>query len=536
MISYICLTQGWFNYQLMKTRDLRIFIYLLLLAFLSLRVFPQQIEVTASDHDFNYGSTSVHKIIGHDADHFYVVKFHSNQYYLEKLDKDLNILLEEPIKLFEGLRTYELETVVHFYGKLYIFASRRRFSDITLYYQVIDKSNLLPTTDLIELTTIDFIKGNWADFHFALSRHEKKLLVACRIKLHWSKVQFNEYYVFGENFNLLWKKADSFEFTGQGPRDNKYVVDETGNISILSLQKRESILSLFSDIKNVYTIYRYTNQGEDFNVYPVTMKNKYIRGVKIIGGEHGELICAGLYSELFRAGVRGTYFFKIHPYNGRIYDNYLHEFSDALLSKLSEIKEPTIEKEELIKYEMTDLVLRDNGKIILIAEQLFEQTYDTYNNLIVTCYDTTGQVYWNQVIEKNQDFNIHSLIRTEVELDDYRDYVMETGSFDQNIENYCSYALMAPLDETSIILFFNDDVRNLDQPERKKNFNRPRKSYIKAVIIDEYGNIISQPVMKWKKRAQFPEPIRYYDTLYNTIVIPAFKGRKFNYYKITARF
>ena len=114
MISYICLTQGWFNYQLMKTRDLRIFIYLLLLAFLSLRVFPQQIEVTASDHDFNYGSTSVHKIIGHDADHFYVVKFHSNQYYLEKLDKDLNILLEEPIKLFEGLRTYELETVVHF--------------------------------------------------------------------------------------------------------------------------------------------------------------------------------------------------------------------------------------------------------------------------------------------------------------------------------------------------------------------------------------------------------------------------------------
>ena len=28
----------------------------------------------------------------------------------------------------------------------------------------------------------------------------------------------------------------------------------------------------------------------------------------------------------------------------------------------------------------------------------------------------------------------------------------------------------------------------------------------------------------------------YYDTLYNTIVIPAFKGRKFNYYKITAKF
>ena len=499
-------------------------------------VLSQQLDIIASKPDFNFGSASVHKIIGHDRDNFYVVKFHSNQYHFEKLDKNLNLLLEEPIKLFEGLRTYDLETVVHFYDKLYIFVSRRRFSDITLYYQVIDKSNLLPVSDLIELTTIDFIKGNWADFHFALSREEKKLLVACRIKLNWSKVQFNEYYVFGQDLQLIWKKNDSFEFSGQGPRDNKYVVDEIGNVSILSLQKRESILSLFSEIKNMYTIYRYTSNGENFNEYPIILPDKYIRGIKIIGGEHGELICAGLYSELFRSGVRGTYFFKIHPYNGRIYDNYLSEFSSALLDRLMKIKEPTIEKEEVIKYVMTDLVLRDNGKIILIAEQLFEQTYDTYNNLIVTCYDSIGQVYWSQVIEKNQDFNIHSLVRTDVEPDEYRDYILETGSIDQNIENYCSYALMAPLDETSVIIFYNDNIKNLDQPEKRKNFNRPRKSYIMAVTIDEYGNITRQPILKWKKKALFPEPIRYYDTLYNTIVIPAFKGRKFNYYKITAKF
>ncbi len=512
--------------------------YILFLAFLSglsSPVFSQQLEIAASKPDFNYSSANVHKIIGHDTSHFYVVKFHSNQYHFEKLDKDLNLLLEEPIKLFEGLRTYDLETVVHFYDKLYIFVSRRRFSDITLYYQVIDKRNLLPATELIELTTIQFIKGNWADFHFALSRHEKKFLVACRIKLHWSKVQFNEYYVFGKDMELIWKKRDSFEFSGQGPRDNKYVVDEIGNVSILSLQKRESILSLFSDIKNSYTIYRYTRDGEDFNEYPITLPNMYIRGIKIIGGEHGELICAGLYSELFRSGVRGTYFFKIHPYNGRIYDNYLSEFDDALLDRFLKIREPTIEKEEVIKYVMTDLVLRDNGKIILIAEQLFEQNYDTYNNLIVTCYDSTGQVYWSQVIEKNQDFNIHSLFRMEVEPEEYRDYVMETGSIDQNIENYCSYALMAPLDESSVIIFYNDDVRNLEQREKKKNFNRPRKSYIMAVMIDEYGNVTKKPVLKWKKKALFPEPIRYYDALYNTIIIPAFKGRKYNYYKITAK-
>ena len=498
--------------------------------------FSQDLEVVKSEPDFNYGSTNIHKIIGHDENYFYVIKFHGNQYHIEKLDKNLNSVLEEPIKLFEGFKTYDLETVVHFYGELYIFVSRRRLSDITLFYQKIDKNTLQAASDLIELTTMKFIKGNWADFHFSLSRHETRLMVACRIKLNWSKVQFNEYYVLGKGMEVIWKRNDSFEFSGQGPRDNKYIVDEKGNISILSLLKRESILSLFSDIKNVYTIYRYTDNGNKFREYPVTLKERYIRGLKIIGDENGDLICAGLYSELFRAGVRGTFFFKISVDDGRIYDNNIHPFDEALLAQLMENKEPTIEKEELIKYVMTDLVLRNNGKIILIAEQLFEQTYNTYNNLVVTCFDTIGQVYWNQVIQKRQDFNINNLTRLQIEPEDYRDYVMETGSIDMYIENYCSYALMAPLDESFIYIFYNDDIRNLDHPKKAKNFSRPRKSYIAAVKIDEYGNVTREPAVKWKKRGLFPEPIRYYDTLGKTIVIPAFKSRKFCYYKITVKY
>jgi hypothetical protein len=511
-------------------------ILILLISALPQYMVSQQIEVTASRPDFNFGSTRIHKIIGHDKDHYYVIKFHSGQYYFEKLDNNLNIMLEQRIKLFEGLKTYDLETVVHFYNELYIFVSRRRLDDITLFYQKIDKSNLLPTTDLIPITTVEFVKGNWADFHFALSRHEKRLLVASRIKLLWTKAQFNEYYVFGEGLQLIWKRKDSFKYTGQGPRDNKYLVDDVGNMSILSLQKRESILSLLSDIKNMYTIYRCTNNGNDFNDYPVTLPERYIRGINIIGGEHGELICAGLYSEKFRIGVRGTFFFKIDPLDGRIYDNYQNEFDQELLAQLSAMKEPIIKNEELVEYIMTDMVLRESGKIILIAEQLFAQTYNTYNNLIVCCYDITGKVYWTRIVEKGQDFNINTLQKIEIEPSEYRDYIIETGTIDPYIANYCSYALMAPLDKSSIILFFNDNIKNLDQSKKRKNFIRPRKSYIQAVTIDEFGNISKQSLLKWKKKSLFPEPIRYYDTLYNTIVIPAFKGNKFNYYKLTALF
>ncbi len=499
-------------------------------------ILSQQIECMSSKAYFNLGSTTVHKIFGHDADHYYVLKFSGNQYHLEKLDRNLNLLLTKPVKLFEGLKTYDLETVFHFHDELYIIVSRRKFSETVLYYQKINKDNLTPATDFIEITTVHFIKGNWPDFYFALSRNETKLLVVSLIKLNWSKVQYNEYFVFGKGMEMEWTRKDFYEFTGQGPRENNYVVDEQGNVSVLSLIKRESILSLFQDMKNSYIIYRYTQNGKIFREYPLTLMNRYIRGVKIIGGANGELICAGLYSELFRAGVGGTFFFKIDPENGHIFNNQTHAFSDDLIVRLMETREPIMNESELMKYRLNDLVLRNNRSIILIAEQLFEQSYNTYNNLIVVCFDSTGQVDWSQVVIKRQDFDIRYLVQQKQDLASYRDIVKETGTLNEYVENYCSYALIAPIDGNDITIVYNENIHNIDADKKQKSFSHPRKSYIAAVHIDEYGNLSHYNVIKWKRKLLYPEPMRYYDTLGNTIIIPAFKGRKYNYYKITANF
>ena len=520
----------------MKTLSYNAWFLLLILAIMPEILFSQSIKITASDFNFNQGSTTVHKIIGHDADNYFVLKHFGGQYHLEKLDRNLNFLREEPVKLFEGLKTYDLEAIFHFHNELYLFVSRRKFTETDLYYQKIDKETLLPVTGFLELSTIKFIRGNWPDFYFALSRRETKIMIACRIKLNWEKVQHNELFVYDKGMELLWNRKDFFEFSGQGPRENHYVVDEQGNISVLSLIKRESIISLFQDIKNSYIIYRYTQQGKVFREYPLTLENRYIRGVKILGGEQGELICAGLYSELFRAGVGGTFFFRIDNVDGIIYDNQSHAFSNDMLMRLVDIREPIIAEEELMKYEMTDLILRENGSIILIAEQLFEQTYNTYNNLILTCFDTTGQVYWCQVVPKRQDFDVRYLMQHEYEIGDYRDFVSETGSINEYVENYCSYALIAPLDGNDITLVYNDNIRNTKPGEKQRNFSNPRKSYLTAVHIDEFGNLAKYEVLPWKRKSLYPEPLRYYNTLGETVIIPAFKGRKFNYYRITATY
>ena len=509
---------------------------LLLILFLCSNTRAQEIEITPSKQDVLNSIIRMHKVIGHDEDNFFVIKYTGTQFYIEKLDRNLNHVKEENIKLFQGLKTFQLETAVDFFDELYIFFSRTRLGDITLYYQKIDKNTLEPLTEPITVTTIKNVKGAWADFHFALSREETKLMVACRTKLTWSGAQFNEIYVFGRDLELVWKRKDSFEFRGQGPRDNLYLVDETGNVSVLSLLKRESIASLFRDFRNMYSIYRYTVEGNEFNEYPVTLNDDYIRGIRIIAGENGDLVCAGLYSEMFKTGVRGTFFFKIDGISGQINGMNRNPFDEGIMAELAGSKEPIIRDEELINYVMSDIVLRQDGKVIIISEQVFHQSYNTYNNLIVTNYDLTGQVYWTRVIHKNQNFNYLNNTLPDVDLADYREFVRATGFMSPDMDNLCSYALMAPLDRTSIILFYNDHISNMNGTEEPKAFSRPKKSYLLAVTIDEFGNISKTPLIPWKKRALFPEPLRFYDTLSDTIVIPAFRNRSISFYKITALF
>jgi hypothetical protein len=95
---------------------------------------------------------------------------------------------------------------------------------------------------------------------------------------------------------------------------------------------------------------------------------------------------------------------------------------------------------------------------------------------------------------------------------------------------------MASPERVPIVIVYNDDIRNIDQQVSIKELSVPRKSYLLAVTIDEFGNITRKPLLAWKKKAPFPETIRFYDTLDDILIIPGIRNRKISYYKISATF
>lgn len=518
---------------------MRYLIYLLVYLVISqiqpyVSIKSQEFSLIQGKADVDYGSTNIHKIFAYDDSFFYVLKHYGNQYYISKFNKLMNKIDEQPIKLYEGLKSFELESIIHFHNKIYVFASRRTFSSKKLYYKIINKSTLKSDELFKEIIDIKYIKGNWADIYFTLSRNEKKLLIACITKVFLSKVQYNEFYVFDKDLKLIWTKKDFYEYKGQGPRENIFVVDDYNNVSILSLIKQQSIFTyLFSEEKNLYNIYRYTENGTVFKSFPITLNEKFIKSIKITDDNEGNLICCGLYSDLLRPGIKGIFYIKISNENNNIISRQLNEFPFSFLEKIKIYKEPFMEEDELMKYEITDIVPRINNTVTLIAEQIFEQNYETYNNLIISNLSQEGYINWITFIPKRQSFSEFAYLDTfGISIQKYRDYIRTSGyKFDQ-FQNLCSYALLSPINGNDIVIIYNDHIKNLKQHEKIKTFGHYRKSILVAVHLDEYGNIKYIPLKQWQKKLLYPEPIRYYSTLENSIVIPAFKGRKYYYYKI----
>ena len=147
-----------------------------------------------------------------------------------------------------------------------------------------------------------------------------------------------------------------------------------------------------------------------------------------------------------------------------------------------------------------------------------------------------GDLLWNNIIMKRQDYNVTYLKQAE-HMEYLGEYVYEVEDYNFTApmeRNFCSYALVAPVDGDKIAIVFNDHIKNLAEESGKpKNFANPKKSYLAAVEIDQSGHMEQYPVLESKRKSLHPQPLAYYDTKTNQIFLPAYRSRKYKYLKLT---
>ena len=469
-----------------------------------------QVNLQWSEELFLASKNRIPRIVGYDETGYYMLT-DDYTWAIEKLDAQMQLAGIDYLNLNKGLRTFELVEVVHFHDTLYVFTKETRIRSMVLYVETINKETLEQNEDRRKIIEVYNMRGWEADFNVTLSRLEQKLLVSDRIVVFGRKSEEVHFMVFGPGLELEWEASESISHDRKIYREAEFVVDDDGNAYMLSCFFDPALIENLFPRKNSYSVIACTDKGESVRTYRVEIPEKYIRGIGIEPGINNDLVVAGFYSPSMNDyTVDGVFFFAIDYQTKEKRDLKYHEFAPYFIEENTDIKLGKNTK-YLYSFNLDHMALRKNGNMVLVAEQMYDQKFDTYRNLIVICLTSDGEVSWERSLVKDQNYDSTSY------------------------PNYSSYAFLAPHDWNKVEILFNDHLKNLNaKPDQHlKNFQYNNKSYLQHITLGEIGEVGSEPAyIRDRRRLMIPAPYYFYDMKTHDMIIPALRYRKYKFVKI----
>jgi len=214
---------------------------------------------------------------------------------------------------------------------------------------------------------------------------------------------------------------------------------------------------------------------------------KFITDISINVGKNGELYCAGLYTNDNKGVIQGIFYNKTKGQTGTVEVTVNKEFSDSEIKNFSTKKDKSGNEGLDPNFEMKDLILREDGGVVLTAEEVFK-THESYtstggrmetvtnyntNDVLVSSISPKGSIDWVKMIPKKQAFG--------------------------GTEKYSSYALM--VSGAGLCFVYNDDKDNISQPvtAAAKSISSFRDAVAGMLTISGEGKMERQKVFDIKK-------------------------------------
>ncbi len=184
----------------------------------------------------------------------------------------------------------------------------------------------------------------------------------------------------------------------------------------------DSVIFIVGQIRsgqtNGFRIYRYDFRNEEAKSTFVELVDRQIVGAQCaLDPVNSNLVIAGLYSNLSSQSAAGFFYTRINTGNLSLSVNVSHPYSDDFLNQF--IGEPkSSDKKELLNYTLANLVLRQDGGVVILAECRFQSEYAYYDfftktyvtrtvshfdNITTMSLSADGTAEWAKNIDKKQD-------------------------------------------------------------------------------------------------------------------------------------
>lgn len=486
-----------------------------LLIFIPGTAFAQEVDVQWGETIKENKYSEILNFVGHDDSSYYVIKgprgysedeidpnHYPGSYLNNSLETGIVQLSSEmkPIKetVIEGKKN-ELKHLATYKVKDHVYTFSRKFNKERKFYEIfvqsVGRQELEVKDDIRKVAEIaNSSKVLDSRVDFAFSKDSSFILVYTNTQSRKKDPDKFGIHIFDRDMEPKWSKEVVLPIRESQFIVEDFIVDDLGNVYLIAkhylVRGRETVKGrpAFE-----YVVYGYRNEGKEQVDYILNLRSHFLSDLHLEVAPTGDLICAGFYSDESNEVVTGTFFFTVDAKTKEIKQKSLYEFDmDFLAMNLNDRKRERLKRRiangkgaGLNKFDIRDLVTREDGGMMLVAEQYFVRElsdYDPnasipslrykyyYNDIIVISVSPQGNIEWATKIPKRQ--------------------VSENDN-----GYYSSFALM--IKGRNLHFLYNDHKVNIEEQrtEKLKNFQLDDDNGIVAMAtVDSQGNVLRKPL------------------------------------------
>lgn len=373
--------------------------------------------------------------------------------------------------------------------------------------------------EIHKLSFDGYRKSNSGSYGFAMSPDSSKLVVYYNLPYERAAEEQFGFKVFDQYMKLVWEKEITLPYTDELFQLRQIRVDKKGNLFVVGKVFRDKVRNRAQGKPNYdFIVIAYKENATVVEEYLIKLEDRFITELQTAVDEDENITCAGLYSDLGLGGIKGTFYATFDAESKKMINESYKDFDADFIvegERRTDSKKRQIArgKEVLESYYLDEIIRRDDGGAVLVAEQYYSRVINStnvrinvnrrytkyyYNDIIVVSISPSGEIEWTGKINKNQ-------------------------STINDVGIYSSYHLSIVGDE--LVFLFNDEPKNLEETDKGVRPFTGAGGMLNLVVFDAKGEKKKYPVYFQGPREPLTRP-RISEQVGDQLLLVATYGRK----------
>lgn len=394
--------------------------------------------------------------------------------FIQKMGMDLKPIYKKLLTSKIGKDQHSIERMELLGDRIAVFSSfyNKKTKVNTLYLRLFNESDMSPIGTMRKVADIGDASKKWqGGFTLDSSPNGEKILVEIDMPYEKDMPERFKLQVYTANFDLDWEQEVTLPYPDQEFAVLKNIVDNDGSVIVVGKKfaEKAEARELKKDERPTYTYMLLTYDGAgDADTRAIEAGDKFLQDLTITIPDEGDILCGGFYGKKGANTQIGAFYMRLDRKTKAIQHQSFKEFSKEFITqymtekeeeKATKKAEKKGEEVELILYDLDELVLREDGGVIMVGEQYNYYTttvctttqnggqscrtvsHYVYNDIVVVNVDPSGNIEWATKIPKRQ-------------------HTTDDGGY------FSSYAMTVKGDKLYFI--FNDSGKNLFLKEGDK--------------------------------------------------------------------